>query len=57
MPRPIPDTRTTEEVEATRDMLNRKPWRTAAQKEVARAQAQKKAGRYVSYIPRNQRER
>ena len=55
MPRPIPDWRTTEEVERTRDMVNRKPYRTKEMREVARANAEKKAGRFVSYTPRLER--
>lgn len=56
MPRPIPDLRTTEEVETSRDMVNRKPYRTAEQKDVARQHAQKKNGTWVSYTPRTVRE-
>lgn len=47
------DTRTTEEVEKTRSLDNRKPYRNEVQKEEARATAKKRKGTWFSTAPRS----
>lgn len=52
MPRPIPDWRTTREVEATRDMTNYKPRRTKILRAIARSHARQDAdGAWRSAAP------
>lgn len=45
------DTRTTAEANAKRNMTNRKPYRTAEQKKLARERAMKFNGTWVSSAP------
>jgi hypothetical protein len=45
------DTRTTREADAGRNTTNRKPYRTAEQKKLARATATQVDGRWVSDAP------
>jgi hypothetical protein len=53
MARPIPDHRTIEEVEATRDMTNNKPYRSGALKAEAKRTAKKREdGTWHTHIGR-----